>query len=134
MEGGREDNQVLTLNSFFRTLTATIHVDAENDRPLVIVRGGIKQILDSSWEGITTNAAVVATAMVATITVATATAATATVASVMVATATVATPMEAPATTMVATPMVAPATTMVAPATTITEDTAVAAKDASAPN
>ena len=127
MEGGREDNQVLTLNSFFRTLTATIHVDAENDRPLVIVRGGIKQILDSSWEGITTNAAVVATAMVATITVATATVATATVASVMVATATVATPMEAPATTMVATPMVAPATT-------ITEDTAVAAKDASAPN
>ena len=119
MEGGREDNQVLTLNSFFRTLTATIHVDAENDRPLVIVRGGIKQILDSSWEGITTNAVVVATAMVAT---------------AMVATATVATPMEAPATTMVATPMVAPATTMVAPATTITEDTAVAAKDASAPN
>ena len=124
MEGGREDNQVLTLNSFFRALTATIHVDEENDRPLVIVRGGIKQILDSSWEGITTNAVVVATAMVATTTVA----------SVMVATATVATPMEAPATTMVATPMVAPATTMVAPATTITEDTAVAAKDASAPN
>ena len=138
VEGGREDNQVLTLNSFFRTITATILVGEESDRPLVIVQGGIKQILDSSSEGITTNAAVVATAMVASAIVATAMVATAMVASAMVASAMVATAMvdtamEALVTTTVATAMEVPATTMVATAT-ITEDTAVVAKDVSAPN
>ena len=126
VEGGREDNQVLTLNSFFRTITVTILVGEESDRPLVIVQGGIKQILDSSSEGITTNVAVVATTMVASVMVATAMVATAMVATAMVATAMVATAMEALVTTTVATAMEALAT--------ITEDTAVVAKDVSAPN
>lgn len=116
VEGGREDNQVLTLNSFFLTITVTILVGEESDRPLVIVQGGIKQILDSSSEGITTNAAVVVTTTVASVMVATA----------MVATAMEVTAMEALVTTTVATAMEALAT--------ITEDTAVVAKDVSAPN